>query len=112
MQVIDAGHAVNTGRLRTLGINAVAAVAAASGNPRLSLSVSWRFPLGELVGADGEEAVFGADGGELRKGAFNFLPDATQGNAEDALAALEEVDDFSRGEILLSALTDFPTILP
>jgi hypothetical protein len=48
---------------------------------------------GELVGADGEEAVFGADGGELGQVAFDFLPDAAERDTEDTLPARQEVDD-------------------
>src|ERR1700760_3495709 len=59
--------------------------------------------LGEFVLADGEEAVFGADGGEFGEVALDLLPDAAERNPEDALAALEQVDHFVGRRALVDA---------
>src|ERR1700760_698476 len=61
--------------------------------------------LGEFVLADGEEAVFGADGGEFGEVALDLLPDAAERNPEDALAALEQVDHFVGRRALVDADT-------
>src|SRR5579875_3793369 len=77
------------------------------GGPRMSCELgSAGLPmaaLGELVLADGEQAVFGADGGEFREVALDLLPDAAERDAEDALAALKQVDHFVGGRALIDA---------
>src|SRR5690242_7775407 len=41
--------------------------------------------------------------GKRGEAAFDFAPDASHGDAEDALAALDQVDDFVRGGALVDA---------
>jgi hypothetical protein len=61
--------------------------------PRASAGLAGRPAVRELVGAVGDEAVLGADSGQHREFAGHLLPHPAQGDAEDPLAAREEVHD-------------------
>src|SRR5689334_4061754 len=70
---------------------------------RASAGLAGRPPVRQLVGAVGDQAVLRADRGQLRELAGDLLPHAAERDAEDSLAAGEQVDDLVRRGALVDA---------